>query len=499
MKRNKYSLSHYKLASFNMGELIPVGVQEVLPGDTLQHATSMLLRVTPLLTPVMHPVSVRIHHWFVPNRLLWSQWEDFITGGPQGTTVVFPTMFVPPVTQPLDYALFDYFGIPPRQSGDPALAVNALPVFAYNLIYNEFYRDQDLTAERASNATTIARVAWQKDYFTTARPWAQKGFPITVPLGGELPVRGLGTQITAAAGWPSNPTGIFETGRDRTNVSYTNAMDVANPSAGNRLYMEGWNSPEGFRPNVRVDAAGISADINSFRRAFAIQRYQEARAQYGSRYTEYLRYLGVRSSDARLQRPEYLGGGKQTIAFSEVLQTGPDAGGDGVANLRGHGISAMRSRRYRRFFEEHGYVISLCSVVPKTIYADNINRTWLRRTKEDFWQRELQHIGQQEISNTEVYGRAGTSGLDAVFGYQDRYAEYRHNLSTISGEFRNVLSDWHFARMFSAQPVLNNSFVQANPPDRPFAEKTQDSLWCMFQHSIQARRMVSSSSVGKLI
>ena len=175
-----------------------------------------------------------------------------------------------------------------------------------------------------------------------------------------------------------------------------------------------------------------------------MQRYEEARARFGSRYTEYLRYLGVRSSDARLQRPEYLGGGRQTIQFSEVLQTAE--GTDPVGDLKGHGISALRSNRYRRFFEEHGYIISLMTVRPKTIYMQGMPRTFNRRTKEDFWQKELQHIGQQEIPVKEVYNAAADP--DAVFGYQDRYDEYRRSQNTVSGEFKtSTLDYWHFARV----------------------------------------------------
>lgn len=490
MKRHKYSLSHYQLSTFNMGELVPVGVLDVLPGDTVQHATSMLLRVTPLLTPVMHPVRVRIHHWFVPYRILWDQWEDFITGGPTGSS----TPSLPNISVGLagSTPLLDHFGIPPRAGAGVTLEVVSFPVNAYNLIFNEYYRDEDLISARSATDTSIARVSWGKDYFTTARPWPQKGPQVTIPLGGNAPV------VPASSG--AAPT-------FRRNVPPGGAQGPIATSATNSTTPLDWSGQTGnVGDALRWADPGLAADLSSalapsvddFRRAFAIQRYQEARAQYGSRYTEYLRYLGVRSSDARLQRPEYLGGGKQTIAFSEVLQTGPDTDGDGVADLRGHGIAAMRSRRYRRFFEEHGVVISLASVLPKNIYANAVDRMWLRQTKEDYWQRELQQIGQQEIMNTEIYSNAGNSGKTTTFGYQDRYAEYRHKQSYVVGEFRNVLNDWHFARIFASQPVLNSSFVEANPPDRPFAEKTQDSLWVMFQHSIQARRMVTRNTIGRI-
>lgn len=243
--------------------------------------------------------------------------------------------------------------------------------------------------------------------------------------------------------------------------------------------------------------SGVSAaNINDLRLAFALQRYEEARARYGSRYVEYLRYLNVRSSDARLQRPEYLGGGRQTIQFSEVLQTGVTSDGDdteGVGNLKGHGIAAVRSNRYRRFFEEHGWVITLMSVLPKTIYTQGLHRSFNRRTKEDYWQKELEHIGQQEILNKELYAAHATP--DGTFGYNDRYDEYRRTPSRVSGEFRtSELDYWHMARIFSSDPVLNGSFVTSDPTKRINAVQTNDVLWCMVNNSIQARRLVSKQA-----
>ena len=230
-----------------------------------------------------------------------------------------------------------------------------------------------------------------------------------------------------------------------------------------------------------------SVDINQLREAFALQRFEEHRALYGSRYTEYLRYLGIRASDARLQRPEYLGGGRQTIQFSEVLQTAE--GTDPVGTMRGHGIAAMRTNRYRRFIEEHGYVMTLMSVMPISIYQNGLPRLWNRRVKEDFWQKELEHIGEQEILIKELYAKA--SNPDEVFGYQDRYDEYRSHQSFVSGEFRDLLNYWHFARDFANEPTLNSDFVYGIPTNRPFAEQTKNQLYCMVNHSIQARRLVS--------
>lgn len=480
MKRSKHSLSHYNLLSCDMGELIPAGLVEVLPGDTFQQATSVLARVSPLLAPVMHPVHVRIHHWYVPHRLVWDDFEDFITGGPDGfNSSTFPTIDLtytagsPPTGTNTVGSLADYLGTPPEINN---LTVSALPFRAYSLIFNEWYRDEDLVTELTIDKTSgtdtttntdLQNVAWEKDYFTSSRPWTQKGPEVTIPLSGDAPVLGIGTTATAYGNTKTNWRQS-----DGSETTITDGEDFGTSWAG----QEDPNNP-GY-PYIRADLSAVTAaSVNDLRLALALQRYEEARARYGSRYTEYLAYLGIKSSDARLQRPEYLGGGRQTIQFSEVLQTAPTTSGNdlGVADLKGHGISAVRSNRYRRFFEEHGYVISMLSVLPKTMYQQGLHRTWNRRTKEDFFQKELQHIGQQEVLNKELYAPHTTP--DGTFGYQDRYDEYRRNPSRVSGEFRtSALDYWHMARQFSSDPALNSSFVTSDPTKRINAVQTEDVL-----------------------
>lgn len=472
MKRNKFSLSNYKLLSCDMGELVPIGLTEVLPGDSIQQSTSLLLRCSPLVAPVMHPVHVYIRHFFVPSRILWDDFEDFITGGPDGLNAsVFPTIALTNSNGGVG-SLADYLGI---VGTAVTQAYNALPFRAYAMIYNEFFRDQDLQTELAlskasgldsTTSILLKNSNWEKDYFTTARPWEQKGPAVNIPV------------------WPNGQNVQARTAAaPNTNV----AMAVSGANPGNVQV------PNAGSPNTQFrfgDQTGLQISIDLLRQAFAVQRFEEARARYGSRYVEYLRYLGVRSSDARLQRPEYLGGGKQTIQFSEVLQTAE--GTDPVGDLKGHGIAAMRSNRYRRFFEEHGYIMSLMTVRPKTVYVQGSPRLWNKRTREEFWQKELEHIGQQEVTVGEIYGPSLSPG--AVFGYQNRYEEYRRTASTIAGEFRtSTLDYWHMARIFSSEPALNSAFVTANPTKRTFAVQNIDGLYVEAHHSIQARRMVSAA------
>lgn len=532
-KRNKFSLSYYKLLTGKMGYIIPIGLVEVLPGDTIRHATSLFLRLAPMLAPVMHPCHVKIHSWYVPHRLVWDEFEDFITGGPDGLNMsVFPTVVAPDGGFPVG-SLADYLGVP---TGVPGLTVSALPFRVYNLIYNEWYRDQDLEAELAiskdsgADTTTVMalqRGDWARDIFTTARPWPQKGLAVTVPVTGAasgLSVVSDGTYPTMrnASGAPINQ----ESGQTVNGLNFTDnlnalglmgsldAMKAASAGASGTDYPtfggdKGLNwqksatfgqSGHYFVPaqwyNTGLKVSGSTGDlgqidINLLREAFALQRFEEHRAMYGSRYVEYLRYLGIKASDARLQRPEYLGGGQQTIQFSEVLQTAE--GTDPVGTLRGHGIAAMRSNRYRRFIEEHGYIMSFVMVRPKSIYMQGIDRTWLRRVKEDFWQKELEHIGQQEVYTQELYAGNSTAltPADEVFGYQNRYDDYRQHWSSVSGEFRTILNYWHMARDFENKPVLNADFISSVPTERIFAAQKNDQLYMMANHSIQARRLMS--------
>lgn len=490
-KRSKHTLSHYRLVTARMGELFPIACVPVLPGDTVQHHTSALVRCAPLNTPVMHPVRVRIHHFFVPNRLTWPVtedgvgWENFITGGPDGNnSVTVPT--VNTGTGGSKKPLLQYLGVPPTTQN---FTVSALPLRAVNLIINEYYRDQDLQPERTLSDNSLPFCAWEKDYFTTCRPWTQKGSDVTIPISGE--VIGTGQDSPQWEDEQGGPLGAtfsdFGTGGDEFGLHVRQAGDPGIESVR-------------FQANTPIGAQVISAgaSVNDFREAFALQRYQEARARYGSRFTEYLRYLGITPSDARLQRPEYLGGGATRLNFSEVLQTTPSDSPDeaGVGDLYGHGIAGARTNRYRKFFEEHGYIISMMSVRPKTIYVNGVPREWLKRTKEDFYQRELVNLGQQPVSTREVAWDAEES----VFGYQDRYDEYRTHWSQVSQDFRDLLSSWHLGRIIEGEgATLNAQFIQCRADDRIFQVEGVDNLWIMANHHIVARRLLPKRARPRIL
>lgn len=490
--KHAHNLSYTRLASFDMGELIPIGVQEVLPGDLFFHSTAALVRLQQQLAPIMHPIDVGIAHFFVPYRLLWTEWEDFITGGPNGTSApLFPTFSLS--IAPAAGSLHNHLGLPVGMTG--SYSWSAMPARAYGMIWNEFFRDQDLdtpvtvsTASSGDSTTNqnLLNVSWKKDVFTAARPWEQKGPATTIPLLGTAPVKGIGTGTTTSP--TASAVAVKESGTlpDRT---YTNAY--ASALAGFAVETE--SGAVGAKPTIFADLAAASGvSIIQLREALALQRIKEARARYGSRYVEYLEYLGVNPRDGRLRRPEYLAGGTTTIQFSEVLQTA-EGSGTQVGQMRGHGIGFNKSNKYRRMFEEHGLVLSLMWVRPDNIYLQGIERFYNRLTKEDFWQKELEHIGADEVYVREVYGLSGATRAN-IFGYNDRYYDYRARQSRVSGEFASTLNFWHMARDFSSSPVLNASFVSCVPTKRNFPVTTADVVYAQVRHTNRARRLVSPRS-----
>lgn len=430
MRRFRHNLSHYRLQTLMGGNLVPVACLEVLPGDTFRHQTSLLLRVMPMVAPVMHPYTVRIAHWYVPNRIVWPQWEDFVLEQ-NGVTQV-PTQSIPAGQTLIAGGLTNSLGIPTGTYAS-AFTFNALPFMAYNQIWNDHYRRAEIEPEIPLNGTpALQRVAWERDYYTDARTAPQLGAASTVP--------------------------------------------VMNPAV--------LNSP------IAINTVTGAFSVEALRAAQMLQRIRERRNRGGNTYDDFLRFYGVPIDQSRLSQPEYLGGATSVVSFSEVLAT---SAGTDLGDMGGHGIAALRVPPYRRFFPEHGYVLTLLSLRPKTMYMGSVTKKFLRMTQADYYTPEGEVLGDEAILNREVWA-SQTTTPNGVFGWAPRYESYRREPSEVTGEFETVKADWHFARNFAAQPTLNSSFVRADPARRPFADQVAHSFAAMVVHQIAARRPVSNRS-----
>lgn len=505
-KSNVFDLSHERKMSMNMGDLVPCMVQEVIPGDKFRVTMEHLIRFQPLLSPMMHRVNVYTHFFFVPHRIVWNEFEKFITGGEDGKQLpVFPH-----IRQVLANAtaknlmgvgsLADYIGVPVSNysAADPiSMQVSALPFRAYQLIYNEYYRDQNLTPaipfSKASGIMSGAELdeilplrkrAWEKDYFTSSLPWAQRGDQLTIPLSGEAPITTDGSQTTfkiKSSGLPPSDDGIS-----------TIMSKLANTTDGDLMFNN---------TGLETDLSNVSSStINELRQAFQIQKWLERSARSGSRYIEQiLAHFGVQSSDARLQRPEYLGGGKTPVVISEVLQTSATEVDSPQGTMVGHGISVGNSNTFKKSFEEHGYVIGIMSVLPRTSYQNGLPRHLQKFDKFDYYWPEFAHIGEQDVYKNEIFNDFNSFPDDSgstnhqTFGYQARYAEYRYAPDSVHGDFLTNLDFWHMGRKFTSVPPLNTSFVTSDPTHRVFAvtDPTEHKLLVQTYVNFQAIRPIA--------
>lgn len=486
MKLNKMNLSSFHPTSFRMGELVPIGVEEVLAGDVFKHKTNMLLRFSPMVSPVMHPIQVTIIKAYIPHRLTHANFNDFISGGVDGADATVSPYLTIPVGGYAAGSLMNHLKIP-AAVGD-GLQIDAKVARAYNLFWNHHIRDQDLQTEKTvstgdgSDTTTdldLLYCNWEKDRYTTARTTAQKGAAVTISLGDKAYVAAetiSGTDISGKYINASKPTTAHQ-------FKYTTTAATAGteiPVTEHALYAD------------LAAASGIA--VTTLREYIAAQRIAENMSRFGNDIDDwYIRNFGSNPLDSRLQRPEILSVSRQMVQISEVLQTGVDSSDAGVGTMNGHGIASMGSNSYLKRFPEHGYVMTFCFVRPKHIIADGIPKMYLRTTKEDHYMPDYAGIGQEAIANEEVYADTATQG--GVFGYGDRYESYRHGYNYVSGDFTDVLNHWQLTRQFGAEPALNSAFVTcSDAPDRCFASTTNDTLYALVQHRISALRVVKKTS-----
>ena len=479
-KKNVFDLSHDVKMSMKMGNLTPVLVTECVPGDSFQIGCDSLIRFAPMVAPVMHRMDVSVHYFFVPNRLTWENWEKYIVDA--NTPNPLPYINYTDDFTADQKKFLDYMGVPPNTGTGITQALNALPIAAYQAIYNEYYRDENLISEvdytlaDGNNTGDVADLvkmrqrAWEHDYFTASLPFAQKGTAVDIPIGS------IDTDV--AVNYNSLETAATQVRYDQ----YANLLTIGG-SAG----VSTTGNPSMIAKTSELDIQPTT--INDLRRAFRLQEWLEKNARGGTRYIEnILMHFGVRSSDKRLQRPEYITGLKTPVIISEVLNTSATAE-EAQGNMAGHGVAVSTGKYGNYFCEEHGYIIGIMSVMPQPAYQQGIPKTYLKSDPLDFFWPSFAHIGEQPVTNNELY--AYTATAEDTFGYVPRYAEYKYQPSRVAGDFRTVLDYWHLGRIFATQPALNQAFIECDPDqvERIFAvQDGEDNLYCQIMHKIKAVR-----------
>ncbi len=491
MQKPRYSafdLSHEKKLSCEMGQLIPILCEEVVPGDHFKVSTEVMLRFAPLIAPIMHRVNVYVHYFYVPNRIIWDEWEEFITGGQQGTSTPTMPKIVVGSAQGAPGSLSDYLGI---QIGDLTGGgnnpqVSALAYRAYTQIWNDYYRDETFQDEKditlAAEVDDILTRCWEKDYYTSALPFTQRGAEIGVPLTFD------------AAG----ETKVFT--RAGAEFESDTSLGIAGAAPGTNEDFAAVSGPDNDVLASLDNTDNLGITINDLRESSRLQEWLEKNARGGYRYIEQLlSHFGVKSSDGRLNRPEYMGGGRQPVVISEVLNTSATATEE-QGTMAGHGISVGTANKAARKFEEHGWMIGILSVLPRTNYHQGIPRKFFRSDKLDYYFPEFAHLGEQSVLNQEIF--ADLSALDAVnqgvWGFQQRFAEYKYGCSTVHGDFRSTLDFWTMARDFTSLPALNEAFVESDPTERIFAVSGGDHIWAQVYNNVKARRPMPYFSNPKL-
>lgn len=598
-KLNSFNLSHDVKFTCEMGQLIPIMMEPVLPSDRFKVSSEHLVRFAPLQSPIMSDVDVYVHYFFVPNRILWSNWETFITGSENGKKLADEDVPVPPTVEfpynfankvcgfvsgvgsgsfsyvptPIPYLqncnLADYLGFQTYSKselddiasspvvGNGLYELDELPFRAYQRVWYDYFRDENLSSaddffgvpnsqngnmsgviydhdgsrvvdnqvsyNSFSGLMMLRQRAWRKDYFTSALPWAQKGDDVLIPGGGvssfesgRVPLNfditrnsgkgafmlSEGDSISSANGLEPDSFGFLPFGQHPTinfnsnsGVSFWNARLTSNST---NLKSPIYANPLPYYVdtsdlNSFLSGSASEATIRELRRAFAAQAFLERRAVGGTRYNEQiLSFFGVRTSDGRLQRAEFLGGSRQPVVISQVLQTSESTDASPLAEPAGTAVSAGGKFIFDRQFEEYGFIVGLLSVLPRSNYMRGVPRKYLKRDVYDYYWPQFARIGEQEIQNQELYNDWGSDSNEKVFGYSPRYSEYRFINSRIHGNFKDSLSYWHLGRDFDGIPALNEQFITCRPSSRIFAYEGQDfnHLWVDVHINCRALRPI---------
>jgi len=514
-KRSMFDLSHQKRLSTRMGRLTPGLILEAVPSDTFRGSSEILLRLAPLLAPIYDQIILFEHFFFVPNRLLWQDWEEFITGGRLGVGVDPLVAPIPPfigdldsrVDQPLFFGpstLSDYLGVPDLNAIDPvpsnwtAITLDAMPFMAYQLVWYEYYRDRNFEADwptpadrypRPSGAATAEVLdlhtrMYMHDYFTSALPFTQRGEQVLIPMEGVAEWTYKVPAIVARS-WPNLPPAP-------ANGDLQNQGGEFQDSAGNDVTLD--NLEE-------IDFTNASVTMNDFRSAYALQVWLERNAIGGSRYTESTQaHFGVKPQDSRLQRPEYIGGGRINVQISEVVASNWSNDGDAdvpQGNMGGHGVTYGNTNRFNYFCTEHGFIIGIISIMNPPSYQQGLPRMFKRRSFLDYPWPTFAKLGEQQVNDHEIYATPASLTEDAdgefpLFGYQSRYADWKYVCSSNHGDFKTTLLFWTLTRTFISPPALSASFnqFQDDTQDRIFAVggPTVDNFWLYVNNRVTVRR-----------